>query len=91
MLQVTFCVIQADVLCVMDIKGAVPANVPCFGNLTQDDPVRVITGPRHLSAAFGERIIAPRLLDKPSSYDSSCPSVARATTMASGISWVSAR
>jgi uncharacterized protein (DUF2252 family) len=54
-------------LCLMDIKEAVPATAPCFGNLNlpQDDAVRVVTGARHLSPALGERIIAAHLLDKP--------------------------
>ena len=52
-------------LCLMDIKEAVPALAPCYGNLPQDDAVRVVTGARHLSPALGERMIAARLLDKP--------------------------
>src|SRR6202045_3137795 len=52
-------------LCLMDIKEAVPAIAPCYGNLPQDHAVRVVTGARHLSPALGERMIAARLLDKP--------------------------
>src|ERR1700731_4445522 len=37
----------------------------CYGNLPQDDAVRVVTGARRLSPALGERMIAARLLDKP--------------------------
>jgi uncharacterized protein (DUF2252 family) len=52
-------------LCLMDIKEAVPAFAPHFGNQPHDDAVRVVTGARHLSPALGERMIAARLLDKP--------------------------
>ena len=52
-------------LCLMDIKEAAPALAPYYGNLPQDDAVRVVTGARHLSPALGKRMIAARLLDKP--------------------------
>jgi uncharacterized protein (DUF2252 family) len=51
-------------LCLMDIKEAVPAIAPHFGNQLQDEAVRVVTGARQLSPALGERMIAARVLNK---------------------------
>ncbi len=47
------------------LATSLPALAPYYGNLPQDDAVRVVTGARHLSPALGKRMIAARLLDKP--------------------------